>query len=218
MPETVFIAGATGFMGRRLAAELLRRGHRVRGLARPGSETRLPAGCEAVVADATRPETYADAVRGAGTFVQLVGVSHPNPAKRDQFRRIDGASAAGALDVARAAGVRNFVYVSVAQPAPVMKSYVAVRAAAEDALRASGLPSTVLRPWYVLGPGRRWPALILPVYWLLELFPPTRSAARRFGLLTAEEMTRALVAAAENPPPSGMRIWDVPAIRKGGVG
>src|SRR5262245_35553675 len=42
---TVFLTGATGYVGRRLAVELLRRGHSVIALARKGSESRTPAGC-----------------------------------------------------------------------------------------------------------------------------------------------------------------------------
>jgi nucleoside-diphosphate-sugar epimerase len=38
----VFIPGVTGYMGTRLAPELMGRGHRVAGLVRPGSENRVP--------------------------------------------------------------------------------------------------------------------------------------------------------------------------------
>ena len=70
-----------------------------------------------------------------------------------------------------------------------MKSYVAVRAECEAALVSSGLKSTILRPWYVLGPGHRWPHLLLPFYWLLEKIPRTREGARRLGLVTLDQLT-----------------------------
>ena len=211
--DTVFIAGATGFMGRRLCAELVRRGHAVRALVRRADDPRLPAGVQAVVGDAMNPSGYVERLRGCGTFVQLVGVAHPNPARAAQFRSVDGASAFAAIDAAAAAGVRHFIYVSVAQPAPIMKAYVAVRAAVEDHLRASGIAATILRPWYVLGPGRRWPMILLPAYWLLERIPATREAARRLGFVSIGQMAAALVAAVEAPPASGARVWDVPVIR-----
>ncbi|HEY0418222.1 MAG TPA: NAD(P)H-binding protein, partial [Acetobacteraceae bacterium] len=177
---SVFLTGATGFMGRRLAAELLRRGHRVRGLARRGSEGRVVAGCEVVAGDPLDAGSYRDRVPGCDTFVHLVGVAHPSPAKASQFLSIDLASARAALSAATApgAGIRHFVYVSVAQPAPVMRAYIAARQEAEAAIRASGLPATILRPWYVLGPGRRWPLLLSPVF---RLLPP------RMGLVTVEQ-------------------------------
>lgn len=212
-PRHVFITGGSGFMGRRLIAELLRRGHAVRALVRPGSEGKLPPGCVAVVGDALEKESYAGHVPSAGTFVQLVGVSHPNPAKADEFRAVDLGSARAAISAAVEAGIKHFVYVSVAQPAPVMKAYVQVRAECEQMIRASGLNATILRPWYVLGPGRRWPYVLLPMYWLFELLPPTRETARRLGLVTIEQMVRAMAAAVENPC-QGIRILGVPEIRR----
>ena len=45
---------------------------------------------------------------------------------------------------AQRAGIVHFVYVSVAQPAPLMRAYVAARTQGEALLRASGLAVAVL--------------------------------------------------------------------------
>ncbi len=213
----IFITGGTGYMGRRLVAELLKRGHSVRALVRKGSEGKLPPGCAAVVGDALVKESYAREVRAADapadTFVQLVGVSHPNPSKADEFRAVDLASARAAVSAAVEAGIQHFVYVSVAQPAPVMKAYVAVRGECEEIIRKSGLNATILRPWYVLGPGHSWPYLLVPLYWLFERLPGTRESARRLGLVSIDQMVRALVGAVEHPC-QGIRILGVPDIRQ----
>jgi uncharacterized protein YbjT (DUF2867 family) len=145
-------------------------------------------------------------------FVHLVGVAHPSPAKAAEFRSIDLSSVEAATLNARAVGAGRFVYVSVAQPAPVMKDYVEARAAGELKVRESGLPASILRPWYVLGPGHRWPYLLIPFYWLAWLFPPSREGARRLGLVRRSQMIAALVRAVENDRP-GVEIVDVPAIR-----
>ena len=210
--HNIFVTGGTGFMGRNLNVELMRRGHTVRALARPGSEGKLPPGCKAVVGDALQKDSFASEIPPADTFVQLVGVTHPNPAKKDEFRAIDLGSARAGISAAHEAGVRHFVYVSVAQPAPVMKSYIAVRAEGERMVRESGLPTTILRPWYVLGPGRRWPLVLVPFYWVLERLPSTRESAQRLGLVTIEQMVATMVAAIEAPP-EGVRILGVPEIR-----
>jgi uncharacterized protein YbjT (DUF2867 family) len=209
---TVFITGATGYLGRPLAEQLLSRGHRVRALVRSGSRSRLPAGCEAVVGDALEPSTYAGAVAPAEVFVHLVGVAHPSPGKEAQFRTIDLASTEGAVKTARAAGVRRFVYVSVAMPAPVMRAYVEARVAGEALIRDSGLEASLVRPWYVLGPGHWWPVLLYPFYWLAGLFPGSRETARRLALVTRPRMLRALVAAVEARGP-GVTVVDVPGIK-----
>jgi uncharacterized protein YbjT (DUF2867 family) len=209
---SVFITGATGFMGRNLSAELLRRGSKVRGMVRAGSETRVTPGCEAVSGDPLDASTYGKSLAGCDTLVHLVGVSHPSPAKAAQFRSIDLVSAKAAVEAASAAGIRHFVYVSVAHPAPMMREYIAVRSEAEDTIRAAGLNATILRPWYVLGPGRRWPLMLVPIYWLMEQVPSTRDSARRLGLVTLPQMVAALASAVEHPA-SGVRILEVPEIR-----
>ena len=203
-------------MGSRLAALLRSRGHQVRALVRPGSEHKLPPGCEAVVGDALHGLSYATRIAPADTFVHLVGVSHPSPAKAQEFLRVDLASVAAAVPAAITAGVAHFVYVSVAHPAPTMQAYIAARTRGEAIIRESGLSATLLRPWYVLGPSHRWPVLLLPLYWLGELLPPTRAGARRLGLVTLRQMLNALVHAVEEPV-AGLRIIDVPHIRQIGA-
>jgi uncharacterized protein YbjT (DUF2867 family) len=210
----VFITGGTGYVGRPLITQLLARGHEVRALVRPGSEKKLPPGCQAIPGDALDGESYASKIAPADTFVQLVGVSHPNPSKGAEFRSVDLASGQSAVDAARSTGVRHFVYISVAHPAPIMKDYIEVRSQCEDMIRQSGMDATILRPWYILGPGHRWPYFLIPIYKLMELLPSTRAGASRLGLVTLEQMVRSLVAAVETPA-RGIRVVEVPEIRSG---
>jgi uncharacterized protein YbjT (DUF2867 family) len=200
-------------MGRRLTAELLARGHTVRALVRQGSEARVPAGAEAVIGDALDAASYAGRVRPSDTLVQLVGVAHPSPAKATEFRAVDLPSGLAAVAAARQAGA-HLVYVSVAHPAPMMKAYIEVRSQVEQAIRDEGLNATVLRPWYVLGPGHRWPYLLIPFYKVCEWIPATRAGAQRLGLVTLPQMVAALVRAVESPA-RGVRVVGVPAIRQG---
>ena len=209
---SVFITGASGFMGRRLSAELVARGHSVRGLVRRGSEKHVAIGCEGVTGDPLDASTYQKFVAGCDTLVHLVGVAHPSPAKKQQFRTIDLASAMQAIAAAASGGVRHMVYVSVAHPAPVMRDYIAARTEAEAAIRKSLVNATILRPWYVLGPGRRWPLAVAPIYRLLEALPGTRESARRLGLVSVEQMIASMARAIADPP-NGVRVWEVPEIR-----
>jgi uncharacterized protein YbjT (DUF2867 family) len=207
----VFVAGATGYMGSRLAEELARRGHVVSGLVRAGSERKLPAGCAAVLGSALDRATFSDKIGGADTFVQLVGVAHPNPAKAKQFREIDLKSCEESVAAAVANSVRHFVYVSVAHPAPVMKAYIEVRTRCEEMIGRSGLNATILRPWYVLGPGHYWPYLLKPGYWMARKIPSLRESATRLGLVTWKQMIAAIASSVEAPA-TGIRIVEVPEI------
>jgi len=208
----IFITGGTGYLGRQLIPALLQRGHTVRALVREGSRHKLPAGCPAVVGDALVASSFMNHVRPSETFIQLVGVPHPSPAKAEQFRAIDLRSIRASVAAAVAAEIKHFIYVSVAQPAPVMKAFLEVRAEGERLIRESGLKATILRPWYVLGPGHRWPYLLLPIYWVLERLPATGETARRLGLVTLSQVVNALIASVESPS-DGCRILDVPNIK-----
>ena len=208
----VFISGGTGYLGRRLIPRLLERGHAVRSIVRRGSEGKLPPGCGAVTADALDAATFANTIAPASTFIHLTGTPKPAPWKERQFRSIDKPSLEASVDAAvRCGSIRHFIYVSVAHPAPVMRAYLAVRQECEEYLARRIAVRTVLRPWYVLGPGHWWPYAIKPFYALAP-----REAAERLGLVTLEEMTAAMVEAVENPP-SDSRIIDVPAIRLAGM-
>jgi nucleoside-diphosphate-sugar epimerase len=213
MSLPIFLTGATGYVAADLVPNLLARGHRVRALARPYSEKRVPPGARIVLGDPLFGESYRPAVQKGDTFVHLVGTPRPAPWKAPSFQRVDLGSVIEAAHVARSAGVDHFVYVGVAQPAPVMRAYVAARRAAEGVLVASGLRVTVLRPWYVLGPGHRWPHLLRPFYALAEHVPAWSESARRLGLVRREELTAALVRAIEEPREERFRVVDVPAIR-----
>ena len=207
--SSVFVTGGTGYIGQRLIPELIRRGHTVRALVRDGSEKKLPAGAIAVRGNALDASTFAHQVAPSDTFVQLVGVAHPAPSKAEEFRKIDLVSVRESVSAARDAGVKHFVYLSVAQPAPIMRDYVAVRAEGESLILNLGINATFVRPWYVLGPGHRWPYLILPLYWMWMLSPKSRDTARR---LYPVKLARVIGATADSidHEPDGVRIIEQP--------
>jgi uncharacterized protein YbjT (DUF2867 family) len=211
----ILVTGGTGYIGQNLIPLLLTRGHRVRVLARVESEKRVPGGAEPVIGDALSEDSVAAALRPGDTLIHLVGTPHPSPSKAEQFQKIDLVSIRASVSAARRIKPAQLVYVSVAQPAPILQAYLWVRALGESMIREAGLTATIVRPWYVLGPGRRWPKLIVPLYKLAELFPATRATAERLELVTIEQFVNAMVSAAENPPPGGQqRIVDVPAIKR----
>jgi uncharacterized protein YbjT (DUF2867 family) len=201
-------------MGRRLIDRLVTHGYDVRALVRPGSEAKVPKGAVAVTGDVLDRSTYVTALTPNDVVVHLVGTPRPSPAKAAQFEAVDFVSGRECIAAAHAAGVRHFVYVSVGQPAPIMRAYVGVRARVEAILRDSGVPHTILRPWYVLGPGHRWAYLLKPLYWFWSLFPSTRDGARRLGLVTLPQMIAALEWSVETAGPE-TRLLEVPDIRMG---
>jgi len=213
----VFVTGGTGYIGSRVIPALVSRGHHVRALVRPGSVSRLPPGCTPVVGDALDATTFSNHVEGCDTFLQLVGTPHPSPSKAAEFERVDFGSARESVRAAEDASISHFIYLSVAPSASVMRAYVDVRMRGEALVRqftsGNGRSATIVRPWYVLGPGHRWPYVLLPLYWIMGAIPSTRDRARELGLVTIAQMVRTLVRCVEAPP-NGERIVSVPEIRR----
>lgn len=208
----VFITGGTGYIGSRLIPMLIAEGHTVTALARRSSTGKLPVDCRVVEGNALSPE-YAEHIPPADTFIHLIGVAHPGPGKAEQFRDIDLRSIEIAAPAAKNAGIKHFIYLSVAHPAPVMQDFIAVRTRGEALLAEYGLTATIVRPWYVVGPGHYWPILLVPGYLLGELIPSTRETARRLGLVTLNTMLRTLATSAKQRP-AQTRILNVQDIRQ----
>jgi uncharacterized protein YbjT (DUF2867 family) len=213
MRTDVFVTGGTGYIGRRLIPTLVTRGHRVRALVRPGSELKVPMGATPIIGDALDRESFAWAITPDSVVVHLVGTPRPSPAKAAQFESIDFTSARECHAAALSARARHFIYVSVAHPAPVMRAYVAVRERVETILRNASLPNTILRPWYVLGPGHQWPRVLAPIYWIAHRIPALRDGANRLGLVTLDQMINALTYSIETAN-ADSRILEVTDIRR----
>ena len=194
----IFISGGTGYLGLALIPSLLERGHSVKALARSRSERKLPEHVEIVNGNALDAATFSCV--GGDTFIHLVGTPHPAPWKGAEFRAIDLPALQASVKTAVEGGISHFLFLSVAQPAPIMQAYISVRQQCEATIRDAGLTATIFRPWYVLGPRHRWPAALLPLYWIARKIPTLRDGSRRLQLVTLQQMTSCMVWAVENPP------------------
>ena len=152
--RNVFITGGTGYLGSRLIPRLVARGHAVRALVRPGSEGKLPAGCEAVAGDALR---RGDLRRGGAAR------RHLRPARRHAASRAPPRRPSSGPSTWFRCGSRwrwrlgrgwpTSCTSAVAQPAPAMKAYVAVRAEGEALIRAPGSTPPCSGPGTSSAPG-----------------------------------------------------------------
>jgi uncharacterized protein YbjT (DUF2867 family)/ligand-binding SRPBCC domain-containing protein len=155
---TVAVAGGTGFVGGAIAAELFRRGHRVVVLTHRGEQARgvLPDEVELRMADVTRDDGIGDAL--AGIDVLVVALAFRNspveaPRRGRTFTAVDAAGTERLVDAAGRAGIGRLVYVSGAGAAPdARRHWFRAKWRAEEAVRRSGLPWTIVRPTWVYGP------------------------------------------------------------------
>lgn len=210
----IFITGGTGYIGRRLIGKLVSQGYDITALVRKGSENRLPKGVRAIIADPFDATTFQQWVPKGAIYFQLLGVSHPSPRKKEAFRQIDLRSAKASADAAVHAGASHFVYVSVAMTTSnVMKEYQEVRREAEAYIQSRNLVCTFIRPWYVLGPGHLWPALLLPAYRVARVVPAWKQKAESMELITIGQMLQTLQKAIDSPPQK-LRVFEIKHIKR----
>lgn len=149
-----FIAGGTGFTGRRLLAALRLRGRKARCLVRKEEmAVRLgAAGFETSVGDVTMPGSFEGALRGISTVVHLVGLIEEKGGLT--FERVHVQGTRALVAEARKAGVKHFFYQSALGASEISSSsYLKSKAQAEEIVRSSGIPFTVFRPSIIVGKG-----------------------------------------------------------------
>ena len=148
----IFVAGGHGKIGLRLLALAAQRGDQARGLIRdPGQSADLEAvGAEPVVADWEAGDDITPLVAGADAVVFAAGAGPGSGPERK--RTVDYGGAVKLIEAAKANGVSRYVIVSsMGADDPLrapeqMRPYQEAKAAADEALRDSGLDFTIVRP------------------------------------------------------------------------
>ncbi|WP_280311323.1 NAD(P)H-binding protein [Nocardia abscessus] len=138
----ILVTGATGNVGAELVRTLSESGEQVRALVRDPAKAALAPGVEAVTGDLNRPETLADALEGVDGMFLLPGYN----------------DLSGLLDRANKAGVRRVALLSGGSAAlrnmdNAVSRYMTL---SEDAVRASELSWTFLRPRSFMSNALRW--------------------------------------------------------------
>lgn len=166
---TVLVTGASGMLGREVALELLRGGHRVRVLQRGPSELTDVEEVRGSITDAAVVESAMDGVDAVVHLAAKVSLAG-DPA---EFDRVNVAGAEVVLDAAETAGVSRFVHISSpsvahggsalvgvgaepADPGAARGEYARTKAQGELLALARdrrGFAVVVVRPHLVWGPG-----------------------------------------------------------------
>jgi uncharacterized protein YbjT (DUF2867 family) len=147
----VLIAGASGHLGAQLTREFRRQGYRVRALTRTrGRLAHLEGQIDELVrADLTDPAQLEGICREGELVFSCAGatLSLGDLGDRRSFTEVDYQGNLNLLQAARRAGVRQFGYVSLFGGRELLHTeYAAAHERFVDALRASGLAHTVIRP------------------------------------------------------------------------
>ncbi len=138
---TILVTGATGTIGREVVEQLAKRGARVRAFVRDSAKANFASGIEVAQGDLLDVDSLRSAFSGVSTLFLL------NAVVADEFTQ-----ALLALNVAREAGIKRIVYLSVIHSdVYVNVPHFAGKFGVERMIEQMGLHATILRPAYFMG-------------------------------------------------------------------
>jgi nucleoside-diphosphate-sugar epimerase len=222
--KTLFVTGGTGLVGSHVIEEALRRGHRVKALARSTSDTRLldEWGVEKVLGDLDDPQALREGVSNADWVINCAA-KVGDWGTLEEFRRLNVGAFGKLLDAAVAARPERFVHVSslgvyegrdhfgtdeTTPPAaqsldPYTRSKTEAEALALRYHAEKGLPVAIVRPGFIYGERDR---TVLPklIYNLRRgIFRYFGSGKQAMNCIYVKNLVHGIFLAAETPEAVG---------------
>jgi uncharacterized protein YbjT (DUF2867 family) len=198
----VLVAGASGFVGRRLCRALEETGHPLRAMTRRPEDYRGPG--DPVHGDVHDPGTLPDALAGCSAAYYLV-----HSLGSADFERLDASAARAFGEAAASAGVRPIIYLGgLGRDADTLSRHLRSRREVEQLLGAAGVPVTVIRAGIIIGDGGlSWELTRQLVEHLPAMVTP-RWVRTRTQPIAVDDVVRYLVGVLGNPDAFG-RMFEI---------
>lgn len=210
-PTTVFVTGATGYIGGRLAPRLLERGYRVRCLSRSAAKLRARpwasasrADVEIIESDAADEGRLAATMRGCCAAYYLV---HSMDSAGPQYRQHDLALAEAFGRAASIAGVPRIIYLGgLGETGQGLSEHLSSRREVEVALGSGGVPVTVLRAAMIIGSGSASFEILRYLVERLPIMITPRWVSTESQPIAIRDVLHYLIAALETPATIGRTL------------
>jgi nucleoside-diphosphate-sugar epimerase len=209
----VLVTGADGFIGRHLVPYLAARGYRVIAASRTAMKFDNPGVTSKALPDLSQPFEWRPLLEGCDAVVHLAGIAHKT-VPDELHDRVNHLATAELARAAAGAGIKHLVFVSsiAAQsgvssdheltedspPNPV-NAYGRSKLAAEAAVRAAGVPFTIVRPVVTYGEGEKGNFATVHKVARLPLPLPIGALTARRSILSIENFCSAIAAVLGNP-------------------
>lgn len=205
--QRILLTGASGFVGWHLLQGLAARGYRVRTAGR-GAAPIIPEAEHVAIGDLGTPIDWRPLLQGVDHIVHSAGLAHADSAiPEERYRAVNTQATLALAQVAQAAGIRRFVFLSSirAQSGPVSDrtlsesepsaptdAYGRSKLAAEQGLAGLDLDWVALRPVLVYGPGVKANMAALLKLARLPVPLPLGGLSAKRSLLAIENLAEAV--------------------------
>jgi uncharacterized protein YbjT (DUF2867 family) len=190
----ILVTGGTGFVGGYLIRRLRQEGLPVRALARHPDRAQplKDLGVEVVPGDILEKVSLEKAAEGVDRVIHLVGIIQETPGVT--FRGIHVEGTRHIIEAARKAGVRHFFHQSALGTRPGAKSeYHRTKWEAEELVRQSGIPHTILRPSLIYGAGDKFTIRLSEILRRAPVMPVIGSGKSRVQPIYIDDVVSCMV-------------------------
>ena len=197
MMQRVAIAGASGYTGRRLIAQLAtNQDWRSRALVRAGSPTKtaFPADQDVAVCQLDNIESLAAALEGCDAIIQTIGTTKAQFAPGVNYETVDYGTTVALLAAAGRANVRRFLLLSSTGAGKPVGAYLRWKQRTEQVVIDSPLDWTILRPAAIVGPDRRALQIGSAPFTLLSQLPLVGDFGARLRAIEVDDLARCFIA------------------------
>jgi uncharacterized protein YbjT (DUF2867 family) len=192
----ILVIGGTGFVGSHLVRRMRGNGLSVRVVARNPDKAHALAdqGVEVVPGDISDKASLEKAAAGSERIIHLVGIIQEAPGVT--FKNVHVEGTRNLVEAARKAGVRQFFYQSAVGARPGAKSeYHKTKWQAEELVRASGIPYTILRPSLIYGPGDQFTLRLAEIIRQSPVLPVIGSGKSKVQPIAIDDVVSCIVKA-----------------------
>ncbi len=212
----ILVTGTTGLVGHLVARQLVEEGHHIRVMVRntrliPEIKKIFP---DTINADLTNPPSLREAVKDVDVVVHCAALVGSGRATTEMYMIINARGTQALLDAARDAGVGRFVFTSTVgvygtntmkpnvdetTPYSGANGYTNSKIAAEKSIIASGIPYTILRPYWITGEGDRFLIPQVASMLLHKNFTYIGDGEQIWSLSAIENVSSAIALSATHP-------------------
>ncbi|HEV7601766.1 MAG TPA: NAD-dependent epimerase/dehydratase family protein [Bradyrhizobium sp.] len=215
MSFRILVTGSSGFIGSAVSSALAAAGHSVRAASRKPNRNANQDRLEWVeLPDLENEVDWASLLDGMDIVVHLAAIAHRSHTDSGDYARANRVATASLAQACRRQGIKRLIFMSsigaqagsaadhvvteLDEPWPIT-AYDRAKLAAEEEIRRSGVPFTILRPVIVYGPGAKANIALIMRIAALPLPLPFGAFTNQRSLLSIDNLVQAITLCLDSP-------------------